>query len=135
MEIKINIPQNNYVQPTEVRPEVVQGICEAFLRQCAWSVFHPSSGGRYREETHYIMRHKDKKEFYGFGDYHKAFSDSVYVKFNGEEMKAAFKVLREAGYFMFRGLNYGTWLGYECLRKPVHPYGWKEVKTFDERID
>lgn len=31
MEIKVNIPQNDYVQPTEVREEVVQAICNAFL--------------------------------------------------------------------------------------------------------
>ena len=135
MEIKVNIPANNYVQPTEVREEIVQGICEAFLRRCAWSVFHPFSGGAYRKPTHYIIRHKGEKVFYGFGDEHSTFSDSVYVKFNGEEMKAAFKALRNSGYFMFRGLNFGTWIGYECLKTPVHPYGWKEVKSFDERFD
>lgn len=27
----INIPKNNYAQPTEVRDEVVQAICQAFM--------------------------------------------------------------------------------------------------------
>lgn len=31
MEITVNIPKNDYIQPTEVRQEVVQAICEAFL--------------------------------------------------------------------------------------------------------
>ena len=135
MEIKVSIPQNNYVQPTEVRQEIVQGICEAFLRNCAWSVYHPFTGGAYRNPTPYIIRHKGEKTFYGFGDDPSTFRDSEYVKFNGAEMKAAFKALRNAGYFMFRGLNYGTWIGYECKKSPIHQYGWKEVCSFDERID
>lgn len=28
MEIRVNIPQNDYVQPTEVREDVVQKICD-----------------------------------------------------------------------------------------------------------
>ena len=31
MEITINIPKNTYEVPTEVRPEIVQQICESFL--------------------------------------------------------------------------------------------------------
>ena len=32
MEIKINIPTNDYVQPTEVREDVVQMICDSILK-------------------------------------------------------------------------------------------------------
>lgn len=44
MEIKVNIPQNDYVQPTEVREEVVQAICNAFLSNSCWDIFHPFKG-------------------------------------------------------------------------------------------
>lgn len=39
MEIKVNIPQNDYVQPTEVRENVVQAICNAFLSKSCWDIF------------------------------------------------------------------------------------------------
>lgn len=39
MEIKVNIPQNDYVEPTEVREEVIQAICDAFLSNSCWDIF------------------------------------------------------------------------------------------------
>lgn len=41
MEITVNIPKNDYVQPTEVRQEVVQYICDAFLSTCVWRHISP----------------------------------------------------------------------------------------------
>ena len=41
MEITINIPENTYSVPTEVRSEVVQIICNAFLTGGAFKAFHP----------------------------------------------------------------------------------------------
>ena len=32
MEFKINIPANDYVQPTEVRQDLVQSICEYLIK-------------------------------------------------------------------------------------------------------
>ena len=102
MEIKVNIPKNDYVQPTEVRQEVVQGICEAFLGGCAWSMFHPFTNGRYafKKPTLNILKHKGEKAFYGFY-YKKPFADDEMVSFNGAEMKVAFRALRDAGYHIF----------------------------------
>lgn len=132
MEIKINIPQNDYVQPTEVRQEVVQGICESFLRNGVRSIFHPFGDGRYRNRSKYIVRHKGSKTYYGF--HNEAFSDEECAKFNGAEMKAAFYALRNAGYHMFRVYEYGTWLGYQCSKKPYMERG-EEVYDFNDFID
>ena len=52
MEITVNIPKNDYVRPTEVRQEVVQYICDAFLSTCVWRIFHPERQSAYRGKTH-----------------------------------------------------------------------------------
>lgn len=133
MEIKIKIPANDYVQPTEVRQEVVQGICEAFLNQCCWSVFHPFSDGCYRRATCKIIKHKNGQAFYGFHD--EPFDhDECSIRFNGAEMKAAFHALRNAGYHMFQVYIYGSWMGYKCSKKPFMENG-REVTDFSDFID
>ena len=136
MEITINIPRNEYVQPTEIRQEVVQGICDAFLAQNAFSCFHPFSEGVYRPKTLNIRRHKGDKKFYGFAS--SEASDDELVRFNGEEMKAAFRALQNAGYFMYRIRKYDSWVGYIVYPKPeyngVYHYAEK-VTDFTDFID
>lgn len=135
MEIKVNIPKNDYVQPTEVRQEVVQGICEAFLGDCAWSMFHPFTNGRYafKKPTLNILKHKGEKAFYGFY-YKKPFADDEMVTFNGAEMKVAFRALRDAGYHIFWTCGYEDWMGYKCSKKPFMEKG-TEVFDFTDFID
>ena len=131
MEIKVNVPMNDYVVPTEVRAEVVQGICEAFLSEKLFdNVFHPYSDGSYRCKTLYIIKHSNSDRFYGFGTNR----DEVKVRFNGEEMKAAFQALRKAGYHMFKVYMYGSWMGYRCSKKPFLDGGY-EVSEFTDFID
>lgn len=141
MEIKVNIPKNDYVQPTEVRQDIVQAICEVFLGGGAWSIFHPFKDGR-RIEHNYVRAHKTGK-FFGFASYqdydfaksHPYFKETQrYLKFNGAEMKAAFKVLIDSGYYMFRVYEYGTWMGYKCGCKPYMDGGVK-VSGFDDLIE
>ena len=132
MEIKLNIPQNDYTQPTEVRDWVVQGICDAFLSRCAWSTFHPFTSSAYRKADKYIIKHKNEKNYYGFQDEPCSHNDGV--KFNGAEMKAAFAALRNAGYHMFVTYDYGTWKGYFLSKKPFEE-GYKEVFEFTDFID
>lgn len=132
MEITINIPKNDYVQPTEVRQEVVQGICEAFLGGTCWSTFHPHSDGYCRRANKYIIRHKGDKSFYGFHD--KPFSDEEGVKFNCAEMKAAFKALTNAGYYIFKVYTNVTWKGYKCSKRPFLE-GGERVTEFNDFID
>lgn len=126
----INIQKNNYVQPTEVREAVVQGICEAFLNPCCWHVFHPHNDGMGRGRHRYIVRHKKDKMFYGF---HSTDFGEVGVKFNGAEMKRAFEELQKAGYYMFRIYTTG-WMGYVCSKTPFYEGGVK-VTSFDEFVD
>lgn len=133
MEIKINIPQNDYVQPKEVREDVVQHICDAFLSPCVWNIFHPYRENAYRGRTLYVRVSKRSGKAYGFSDYDK-FDQDENIRFNGEEMKVAFKVLRKAGYHIFRIYKYGSWMGYICDKKPFIQDG-EEVTTFNDFID
>lgn len=137
--ITISIPKNDYVQPTEVRQEVVQGICDAFLARNVWRYFHPQSGSNNgsRCPTLNIVRHKNYKKFYGFVNSRCA-NDwqgrDVAIRFNGAEMKAAFKALIDAGYHMYQVYVYGSWKAYICEKKQYYE-GGREVFTFDDFID
>lgn len=116
MEIKVNIPKNDYVQPTEVRQEVVQALCEAFLTTTCWKVFHPFCGSN--NGCRPSNRHNTKG----------------CVRIRGCEVNAAFKALRKAGYHMYQVYEYGSWMGYICDEKPFHN-GGREVVAFYDFID
>lgn len=128
----INIPKNDYIQPTEVREWVVQGICEAFLSDNGWSTFYPYNDGAGRYKRKYIARHTNNSRFYGFVS--ERFTGEECVEFHGEEMKRAFEELHKAGYFIFRIYTYGTWMGYVCKKKPFLE-GCARVKWFEDFID
>lgn len=133
MEITLNIPTNDYQQPKEVRQEVVQAICDAFLARHCSNIFHPGSDGRYRYPTLYVFP-GDGRRAASFHDADWARNHEGFIRFNGEEMKAAFAALRKAGYHMFKRYEYGSWMGYICEKKP-HVEGCTEVREFTEFID
>lgn len=133
MEITLNIPQNDYVQPTEVRQEVVQAICDAFLETHCDTILHPGSDGRYREPTVYVMP-KTARSRAGFNNARWASDHDGYIRFSGAEVKAAFSALRNAGYHMFRMYEYRTWMGYKCSKRP-YMEGGSEVTEFTDFID
>lgn len=133
MEITINIPMNDYVQPNEVRQEVVQAICTTFLENHVHTIFHPFNESCYRRATLYVATKNPRG---GFNDWAwaKDHEDEGYVCINGEEMKTAFEILRKAGYHIFRIYEYGSWMGYECSKKPFMQKG-TEVTEFTDFID
>lgn len=131
MTLTINIPENDYRQPTEVREEVVQAICEAFLARTAGSVFHPYTQNCYRRASLMVVAHADGT-WYGFHD--KPFTNEKGILVHGCEMKAAFVALIKAGYHIFKHDNGCGWLTYEVYRKP-YLNGYREVTEFTEFID
>ena len=134
----INIPKNDYKAPTEVREEVVQAICNAFIagreyepnRSCYEDryIFPDLNGFGHTENESSPYMGKDGKL------YERKFKG---IKFNGAEMKAAFKELINAGYHMmvcrYPRRNY-TQLTYACSKKP-HKHGYEEVTDFTYDID
>lgn len=134
MEIKINIPKNDYKMPTKVRPEIVQGICEAFIERCMWSTFHPFYGGKGRNANRGITKKKSENKFYGFDTGFSHLDSEIVEGFNGAEMTEAFKALRKAGWHIFQVYDYGDWLGYKVSEKPFLQNG-TEVTEFNDFID
>lgn len=107
MEITLNIPQNKWSKPVEVRTEVVQAICNAFM--ILYARWHP------------ILPYVNVKtgKFCESGDYYYGNNGDV-VKFHETEMHAAFKALQEVGWFFIKhdACN-GTW--YELSEKNYVP--------------
>lgn len=130
----INIPQNNYVTPTECRQEVVQAICDAFLSKAvAWSSFRPYTESRYRQATLLVLSRGGKS--YGF--YSEPLSDNdSYYRVRGCEMKAAFECLIKAGYHIFKYYQYrdSKCYSYRVRKEPFMQDG-QEVFNFDDNID
>lgn len=133
MEITLNIPRNNYVQPTEIRQEVVQAICTTFLEHHVNTIFHPFNDGCYRQATLYVAT-KHPRGGFNYVSWAKDHKEEGYVRINGKEMEAAFNALQKAGYYMFRTYEYGSWMGYKCSKKPFMERGAK-VTEFNDFID
>lgn len=131
----IEIKKNDYVQPTEVREEVVQAICEAFLDRSCWRIFHPASESCYRRATMYVQVRNGKG--IGFSDRCDFLGDSG-IKVRGCEMSAAFDIIRNAGYHIFKLYYFGSWKGYVVSEKPFYREGNREgieVTAFTDFID
>lgn len=150
MEIKVNIPQNEYKQPTEVRAEVVQAICEAFIKKTCGSTFHPYAGSNNgsRNATLWLFKQNGSGYAPSFTTHEYAHRDAqesekkgkeyIMYRIRGCEMKAAFDALQKAGYYMFRCYHYGSWLGYDCGTKPEMMLGTQHcerVTSFNDFID
>jgi hypothetical protein len=132
MEITLNIPKNTYEVPTEVRPEVVQAICEAFLCGNCNATYYPFSSSVYRKATHHVeLRNGKGVGFINPSDYQSA-RDTI--RFHGCEMSAAVSALRQAGYHIFRIYYCGTWMGYRLSAKPFYMDG-TEVREINDFID
>lgn len=95
MEITLNIPQNTWSKPVEVRTEVVQAICNAFLKGGWW---YPYLALLHKETGKFAETHPWKDERYQFHEFHET------------EMRAAFQALQKAGWHMVKhDMSNGTW--------------------------
>lgn len=128
----ITIKKNTYVQPTEIREDVVQGICEAFLAQTRRSGFHPFRDGSERPATLFITRKKGDIEYSYFSPI--LIDAEEGVQFHGVEMQKAFDVLRENGYYIWVIYEYEYWKTYVVTNKP-YLAGAVQVSTFSDFID
>lgn len=144
--IMIQIKKNEYVQPTEVREEVVQAICDAFVYGAenpthVHTTYHPFNSGAYRKSTKFVAKptRNGVVNVFGFKDSYDCDKTDIKYQFNGAEMKRAFEELINAGYYIFKVWYYdGTWMGYKCYNKPYAPNWWRgavKVTSFDDFID
>jgi len=128
----VTIPKNDYEQPIQIRQEVVQGICEAFLNRMPIRYTFTAVRHKYTEPTLYIgWTNGRKPTFLNIRELDfEMYKNYRTERIRGCEMKIAFKKLIEAGYHMFKceGIHYF------CSKKPVER-GCQKVTEFNEFID
>lgn len=106
MEIKVNIPANDYVQPSEIREDVVQMICTYIVEKmndnylCGEGIFNLYIDHNYWEYKLYLETYKGKPYLLRCkqGSNEKFFEQ---IRIRGCEMDAVFDALLNAGYFIF----------------------------------
>lgn len=128
MEVIVKIPKNTYEVPVEVRPDAVQAICEAFLN--SYPHYKTTDEGTsskvyINEQGRWCFSSVKLNKQEGFG----------YYEPRGCEIKAAFKALIDAGYFLFRNRNnFCHETEYNCSEKPYYR-GYQRVSEFNDFID
>lgn len=135
-EMAVNIKRNDYKQTTECREEVVQAICDAFLKNCAWSRFRPYNDGVGRNPTLYVIGH-NKNDWYGFNG-NPFSSDKAYYRIRECEMKEAIRLLVEAGYHVWKYYQYrdSRVKSYKVTKSPnIDDRSAVEVFSFDDHFD
>jgi len=132
MEIKVNIPKNDYVQPKEVRAKVVQDMCNHIIYRMNNSL----------EKGFYTLRIRDYSD--SSAEVHIFYDSSAMTKTSGIvtskidkeqypfcvkvrtcEMKAVFKAIQKAGYHIF---------GSHCITDNVHTYVFTTKPVLDGRV-
>jgi hypothetical protein len=139
----ITVKHNDYKEPFNgIREEVVQVICDCFLERKHNFVYHPFSeiGSKgYREATDHIV--KDKFGYWSIRSQYSSVvenrTENTYIKFNKAEMQRAFNKLINAGYHIYKVYEYGSWMGYSCIKEPYPVKWWHnaiEVYEFNDDI-
>ncbi len=138
MEIKVNIPTNDYVQPSEVRQEVVQTICDAVLSYYM------------EDERRFIIKHEKPTLFIGvlkpenenkgcckYWICSECQSNTYdFTRIRGCEMRAAFKALVSGGYYIYGYYNSTRNESYYVFsKKPVFNHSDCHINGFNDFID
>lgn len=138
MELPISIPANDYVQPTEVRLDLVQSICKYLIKLM--------QDGPWVEKS-YDLRLKPQFGFYqlylnrytsgeiaGFST--KADKDKNQIRITTFEMQAVFRYLQAAKYYIYGSKNVTTnEVIYLFSKKPKRGSTPAEKIDFTEFID
>lgn len=130
MKISVNIPTNNYVQPTEVRQHIVQDICDHIIFWMNNSIDKRFYTLRIHDfitraaELYIIYDCQAMEKATGFHAEGKI--DDRRYPFNEKirtcEMKAVFKVMQKAGYHIFASHN---------ITDNVHTYVFTKVPVLN----
>ena len=130
MNITVNIPKNNYVQPTEVRQDIVQTICNHIFYMMDFNYDKGFYTLRIRDfydksaELYVIYDSESVTKISGFHGNGKI-NERVYHSFDKVrtcEMKAVFKAMQKAGYHIFASHN---------ITDNVHTYVFSKVPVLN----
>lgn len=126
----ITIPKNDYKPNEVIREEIVQDICNAFLKSNAWSKFAPYNTSMYRRRTNGLLY--EKGNLLGFNE--SSLGEGYQIKkFSSKELNAAIKALVEAGWHIFYSDN-GGWPYIKCSKYP-HIDNAREIFEWKEFFD
>lgn len=115
MEIKVNIPKNDFVQPTEVREDVVQLICDHILkwmRDDMYDLFVKIRWGKYE----LYLNRSDDGTTSGFSREYDEKCNPIRIR--TIEMETVFDVFQRAGYYIFKTSNTDGNITYVFSKKP-----------------
>ena len=104
MEIKISVPENTYVIPTEVRQDVVQDICShiiKWMRDGSYEISYSESSCKLPEI--YLFRRTDGSTsgIASYNDGRQEQAGGEAIKVRSVEMKAVFEAMQNAGYYIY----------------------------------
>ena len=123
--ITLTLPTNTWTKSTEVRNEVVQAICNAFL----------NGMNHYKNDWKPYIPYVNMETLTFADSSDHCYSDKKFVKFHECEMKVAFKALKSVGYYIENiSTNHGTWYSLRKKSYPSSSYG-RMVETFTEEWD
>lgn len=127
----IIIPENEWKPTEEIRENIVQDICNAFLNGTSGAIFRPYNTSIYRRRTNGLVYYKDGKP-QGFGC-KPLFDGDTIVKFTSKELNAAIKCLVKAGWHLFFADN----CGWPCIKCSKYNYmdGGREIYEWEEFFD
>lgn len=126
MEIRVNIPQNTYQKPTQVREYIVQAICDYLLRVRSWEEKNNKFFCYDKEKNRMI---NDRREY----------DKETTEKPHECEMQCAFDCLIKAGYNIFGSYCIGRGYEYHLSEKDFYKDEWGNlynmVTKFNCRLD
>ena len=131
----IKIKPNDYVQPTEVREDVVQKICDVLL---TYLDVNRALTIRAKHPVLYLAKYEGKHETVEklaltSGTMNQAY---VYTQVNSCEMDKAFEILQDAGYCIYLERDKKTKTSvYKFSKKPVLDGNKAKNLEFDMFID
>lgn len=126
MEIRVNIPKNDYVQPTEVREEIVQRVCNAIVNMA-----RDDKRLEVDEKTMRVCVNQKANWLYGIPS-----NTPNAINVRTCEMKAAFDIIQDAGYYIYPSyLVCPAEYRFVFSKKPYFENGKAERVTFDLFID
>jgi hypothetical protein len=142
MDIKVNIPKNDYVQPTEVRQEIVQMICDFIIKRMEDKHFHEEDSydviiGHHEwfYQLYLGINRKSNTPFsFSSSDKH-CVGDVTYIRIRTAEMQAVFTAIQDAGYYIFGRSNITGRETYIFTKKPYYDNRKAERMEFSLFID
>lgn len=126
----IKIQKNNYVQPAEVRQDVLQDICDIITNRYVNDINGMSFDiSKLRTPELYIVSKRNKTDAY-FSRFEEESKDRVRTC----EMEEAFNILQDNGYFIFEEIRTDE-IVYFFSKKPYFKNQYAKRQHFKVFID